>query len=112
MPKNTIKAFGPFGFNAANLLATWQQMATSASVKSTPYPAVKLIMSNASNTSVAIAYNGDPTAIQTLRPEADLILPFQANNQPNNKESVLAAGTTFFIAGTAGVGFIYITIYY
>jgi hypothetical protein len=112
MLKNTVKAYGPFGFNAANLLATWQPMATSGGVTQTPNPALMVVISNASNTVVAIRYDDDSNRIQTAMPESNLVLPFQAISQPSGQEKVMAQGTTFSIAGTAGVGFIYVTIYY
>jgi hypothetical protein len=112
MPKNAVKAFGPFGFNAANLLATWQVMSTAYGAAKTPHPAFMIVISNASNTGVAVEFNDDPTAVQSIKPESDLILNFQTNGQPNGNVACLPIGTAFSVAGTAGVGFIYITIYY
>ena len=112
MLKNTVKAYGPFGFNAANLLAVWQPMVTSGGITQTPNPATMIVISNASNAIVNIMYDGDANRIQMVFPESNLVLPFQTVSQPNAQEKVLAQGTTFSIAGTAGVGFIYVTIYY
>ncbi len=112
MPQNTVKAFGPFGFNAANLSAAFVLMSTASGINETPYMASMIVIDNESDQSVAISYNNDQNAIQNVGPTSILPLPFQTNNQPNSHVSLLPKGTTFYIAGSKGTGYIYITIYY
>ena len=113
MPKNAVKAFGPFEMDAALLLATYQIMYTPNSVGKTPYPAFMIVINNASNVGVFIEYGDNPLGLQWVRANTDQILNFQTNSQPNGQVACLPKDTVFSIAAPAkGDGFIDITIYY
>lgn len=112
MPKHVAKAWGPVTFNAAALLVVPQQMLYGQEPIGTPHPCFMIEISNDSNASVNIYYQNDPVQVQHVRANTDQNLNFQGNKQPNSSVCLLPQGTTFWIAGAAGVGIIYITVYY
>lgn len=112
MPKNAIKAWSPDPFNAAGLLAVPKQWIIGGPNGGFPQPIILLEITNDSNTACDIVFNDDIRQRQHIRANSSISLNFQTNNQPNGKVSCLAMAEQIWIAGTAGVGFIYITGYY
>lgn len=74
-------------------------------------PAAMLRFINASNTGVQISYDG-VTNHDFILPTSTVTLDFQSNNAPNGQMSMIRKGTIIYVAGTAGVGILYITGYY
>lgn len=102
---NRVKAI-PLGIKNSNTVGA------SYAVVSTLAQACFLIrINNASNQAITISYDGIVDH-DYLAAGAALYLNFQSNAQPNGFVALMGAGTSIYVKGTGGVGFISISGYY
>lgn len=104
--KNNVKAIPVQAFNAASLLVNFQPITAGI-----PESVFLIRIVNLSNVFVDISYDGI-TNHDIVPANSTLQLDFKTSSLPSNPSAHLAKGSRIFVAGTAGVGFIYMSAYF
>lgn len=104
---NYIKALALSTFNSASMTGSYQAINGSG----LQHPCVLLRIVNSSNQDITVSYDGT-TDNEYVRAGEALTLPFQAQNLPSGRVSVMRKGTILYVKGTAGAGTIALTGYY
>jgi len=112
MPRNAIKAWSPDPYNAAALVAVPALWNIGGPNEGFPKPISLLVFENDSTTACDIRFYNDVHQQQHIPAHGSLTLNFQTNHQPTANVSCFPVGAQLYIAGAAGVGFIYVTGYY
>jgi hypothetical protein len=107
MPVNYVKPFLLEEFDVAGLAAGFAPVNAGGTADNL----LILRINNHSNTAVIISYDGvhDHDIIGI---GASVVYNLQSNSEPQNWVYQLKQGTTFYVRGTAGVGFIYFSGWY
>lgn len=108
--KNILKPIAMQSVNSAGLGGAGVYTNLSL-VTGLGFPCVILRLINASNTACTISFDG-VTDHDYLAANSSIIYPAQSVNQPQNYTAIFGASQVVYVAGAAGVGFIYVVGYY
>lgn len=108
--KNTLKPIAMIAVNSAGLGgAGVYSLLTAATGLEVACVMIRIV--NASNTLMTVSFDG-VTGHDVIAANTPLQLYAQPNGQPNGYSCLFGRGQLIYIAGAAGVGFIYLTGYF
>lgn len=81
------------------------------SIGKLPHPCSVIRFNNKTNKDITISFDGVIDNEYLISGES-LTIPSQLNAQPTNNRALFPSGTSIFIKGDVGAGFVYISGYY